>query len=63
MKHKITKHMISLSLLLAVFTSHIGLTLAQTDAFNSGAASLYTLPPGAVVGSTEERRNAYNNLY
>lgn len=63
MKQNFTKHIISLSLLLAIFTSQIGLTFAQTpDAFTSAGKSLYTLPDNAVEGSTDERRNAYNNL-
>lgn len=65
MKHKMTKHIISLSLLLAIFASQINLASAQTpveDAFTTGGKSLYTLPSNAVVGSTDERRNAYNSL-
>ncbi len=50
---------------MAIFTSHIGLALAQTpteDAFNSGGQSLNTLPSEAVIGSTAERRDAWNSL-
>ncbi len=61
MKQNITKHIISLSLLLTIFISQTGLVLAQ-DAFTSAGKSLYTLPDNAVEGSTDERRNAYNNL-
>lgn len=63
MKRTITKNLISLSLLLSIFASHIGLATAQTspnDAFNTSARTLYTIPSNAVVGSTNERRNAYN---
>ena len=65
MKQKITRNLISLSLLLAIVASHIGLAAAQTspnDAFNTSARTLYTVPSNAVVGSTDGRRNAYNNL-
>lgn len=61
MKQNITKHIISLSLLLTIFISQTGLLLAQ-DAFTTAGKSLYTLPDNAVEGSTDERRNAYNNL-
>lgn len=65
MKQNITKHIISLSLLLSVFASQMGLVLAQNspdDAFNSGGQSLYPLPFNAVIGSTAERENAWNSL-
>lgn len=65
MKQKITRNFLSLSLLLAIFASHIGLATAQTspdDAFTTSGRTLYTIPSNAVVGSTDERRNAYNAL-
>lgn len=52
----------SLGLLLSIIASQSGPALAQTDAFNRGGSDLYTLPENAVVGSTAERTNAYNNL-
>lgn len=65
MKQKITKYLLSLNVLIAIFASHTGLVIAQTspnNAFNTSGKSLYTIPSSAVVGSTAERRNAYNNL-
>lgn len=65
MKQKITKKLISMSLLLSVFATHVSLARAQKtsdDAFNRSAAVLTEVPSNAVVGSTDERRDAYNNL-
>ncbi|CAN5758867.1 hypothetical protein BH20ACI4_BH20ACI4_23940 [soil metagenome] len=65
MKQNITKNLISLSLLLSIFVSQAGLAIAQSasnDAFNTSGQSLYTVPSNAVVGSTDERGNAYNSL-
>lgn len=65
MKQKFTKNLIPLSLLLTVFVSQISFAVAQSspnDAFNTTARTLYTVPSNAVVGSTDERRNAYNSL-
>lgn len=53
---------------MSIFASHVGLAMAQSapdapdDAFNTSAATLTTVPSNAVVGSTDERRNAYNSL-
>ena len=49
---------------MSVTTHYSGLVSAQSsgNAFNSGGSSLYSIPSNAVVGSTTERRDAWNNL-
>jgi hypothetical protein len=60
MKQKITTYIISLGLLVSIFTSQTSFVFAQNQ--NAGASALYGYPSNAALGATAEARAAYNAL-
>lgn len=65
MKYPILKTIIPLALIVTLLTTSTSIAFAlhgPNDAFTTQGRSTISLPPNAVIGSTTERRDAYNNL-
>lgn len=65
MRQFIHNNILSAALIVALLTVNTGIVFAAhrpSDAFTTQGRSTIALPPNAVIGSTPERSNAYNNL-